>query len=155
MNRLGFLVGIAFGFVIAGAGLHEYDTIHDMLLLQDIHVYLILASGVGTAMPLLWLMQKRRVKTPLGGSIELYNAKVERKNVFGGMTFGTSWAVAGTCPAPAIAMATGGGFLAVFVIAGLGAGLWLRDAVTGGGGLRSLIQIFKKAPGQPDAISET
>ena len=53
MNRLGFLVGIAFGFAIAGAGLHEYDTIHDMLLLRDIHVYLILASGVGTAMPLL------------------------------------------------------------------------------------------------------
>ena len=120
MNRLGFLVGIAFGFAIAGAGLHEYDTIHGMLLLRDIHVYLILASGVGTAMPLLWLMQRRRVKTPLGGTIELYNAKVEKKNVFGGMTFGTGWAVAGTCPAPAIAMATGGGFLAVFVIAGLG-----------------------------------
>ena len=118
MNRLGFLVGIAFGFAIAGAGLHEYDTIHGMLLLRDIHVYLILASGVGTAMPLLWLMQRRRVKTPLGGIIELYNAKVEKKNVFGGMTFGTGWAVAGTCPAPA--MATGGGFLAVFVIAGLG-----------------------------------
>ena len=76
MNRLGFLVGIAFGFAIAGAGLHEYDT----LLLRDIHVYLILASGVGTAMPLLWLMQRRRVKTPLGGTIELYNAKVEKKN---------------------------------------------------------------------------
>ena len=80
MNRLGFLVGIAFGLAIAGAGLHEYDTIHDMLLLRDIHVYLILASGVGTAMPLLWLMQRRRVKTPLGGTIELYNAKVEKKN---------------------------------------------------------------------------
>ena len=99
MNRLGFLVGIAFGFAIAGAGLHEYDTIHGMLLFRDIHVYLILASGVGTAMPLLWLMQRRRVKTPLGGTIELYNAKVEKKNVLGGMTFGTGWAVAGTCPA--------------------------------------------------------
>ena len=71
------------------------------------------------------------------------------------MTFGTGWAVAGTCPAPAIAMATGGGFLAVFVIAGLDAGLWLRDAVTGGSGLKSLSQIFKKAPQQPDTISET
>ena len=155
MNRLGFLVGIAFGLAIAGAGLHEYDTIHDMLLLRDIHVYLILASGVGTAMPLLWLMQRRRVKTPLGGTIELYNAKIEKKNVFGGMTFGTGWAVAGTCPASVIPMATGGGFLAVFVIAGLGAGLWLRDAVTGGSGLKSLSQIFKKAPQQPDTISET
>ena len=36
------------------------------------------------------------------------------------MTFGTGWAVAGTCPAFVIAMATVGGFLAVFVIAGLG-----------------------------------
>ena len=155
MNRLGFLVVIAFGFAIAGAGLHEYGTIHDMLLLRDIHVYLILASGVGTAMPLLWLMQRRRVKTPLGGTIELYNAKIEKKNVFGGMTFGTGWAVAGTCPASVIPMATGGGFLAVFVIASLGASLWLRDAVTGGSGLKNLSQIFKKAPQQPDTISET
>ena len=36
------------------------------------------------------------------------------------MTFGTGWAVAGTCPESVIAMVTGGGFLAVFVIAGLG-----------------------------------
>jgi len=153
MNRLGFLIGIAFGFAIAGSRLHEYDTIHGMLLRRDIHVYLILASGVGTAMPLLWLMQRRRVKTPLGRTIELYNVKVEKKNVSGGMTFGTGWAVAGTCPAPAIAMATGGGFPAVFVIAGLGAGLWLRDAVTGGSGLKSLSQLFKKAPQQHDTIS--
>ena len=79
MNGLGFLVGIAFGFAIAGAGLHEYDTIHGMLLLRDIHVYLILASGVGTAMPLLWLMQRRRVKTPLGGTIELYTQRLRRR----------------------------------------------------------------------------
>jgi len=36
------------------------------------------------------------------------------------MTFGTGRSVAGTCPASVIAMATGGGFLAVFVIAGRG-----------------------------------
>jgi hypothetical protein len=52
-------------------------------------------------------------------------------------------------------MATGGGFLAVFVIAGLGVGLWLRDAVTGGDGIKNITKLFKRAPLQPGTVSET
>ena len=47
------------------------------------------------------------------------------------MTFGTGWAVAGTCPVPALVMATGGTFLALFVIAGFTLCAWMRAALMG------------------------
>ena len=112
-------------------------------MLREPDVYLMLASGVAVAMPLLWLLRKPRWQTPLGGTNELSHGKVERKNIFGAMTFSTGWAVAGTCPGPALAMATGGGFLAVLVIAGLGVGLWLQEAVGSGRLLKSFPHAVK------------
>ena len=142
MNRLSFLIGLAFGFVLAASNLNNYDVIHDMLLFREPVVYLILASAVAVAMPLLWLLQKRSWRTPLGGQMELVNARVERKTIFGAMFFGTGWAVAGTCPGPALAMATGGTFLGLFVVAGFALGAWMRNEVAGG-------RLFQ---GLPDAV---
>ena len=132
MNRLSFLIGLAFGFVLAASKLNDYNVIHDMLLFREPDVYLILASAVAVAMPLLWLLQKRSWMTPLGGRMALVNAKEERKTIFGAMFFGTGWAVAGTCPGPALAMVTGGTFLALLVVAGFALGAWMRNEVAGG-----------------------
>ena len=132
MNPLSLFIGLAFGFVLAASKLNDYNVIHDMLRLREPDVYLILASAVAVAMPLLWLLQKRSWKTLLGGRLELANAKVERKTVFGAMLFGTGWAVAGTCPGPALAMVTGGTFLGFFVIGGFALGAWMRNEVAGG-----------------------
>ena len=144
MNPLSFLIGLAFGFVLAASKLNDYNVIHDMLLFREPDVYLILASAVAVAMPLLWVLQKRSWRTPLGGQMKLVNAKVERKTVFGAMFFGTGWAVAGTCPGPALAMVTGGTFLALFVISGFALGAWTRNEVAGG-------RLFQ---GLPNAVKE-
>ena len=132
MNRLAFVIGLASGFVLAASRLNDYNVIHDMLRFREPDVYLILASAVAVAMPLLWLLQKRSWNTPLGGRMELVNAKVERKTVFGAILFGTGWAVAGTLPGPALAMVTGGTFVGLFVIAGFALGAWMRNEVAGG-----------------------
>ena len=144
MNRLSFLIGLGFGFILAASRLNDYDVIHDMLLFREPDVYLILASAVAVAMPLLWLLQKRSWRTPLGGRMDLANAKVERKTVFGAMFFGTGWAVAGTCPGPALAMVTGGTFLGLFVIAGFALGAWMRNEVAGGRLLQGLPEAVKR-----------
>ena len=89
MHRLSFIVGGAFGFGLAASKLNAYNVIHDMLLFREPDVYLILASAIAVAMPVLWVLQKRRWRTPLGDPMELANAKVERKNIFGAMTFRT------------------------------------------------------------------
>ena len=147
MNRLAFVIGLAFGFVLAASKLNDYNVIHDMLRFREPDVYLILASAVAVAMPLLWLLQKRSWTTPLGGRMQLVNAKVERKTIFGAMAFGTGWAVTGACPGPALAMATGGTFVAVFVVAGFALGAWMRNEVAGGGLFQGLPNAIKRRVG--------
>jgi uncharacterized membrane protein YedE/YeeE len=100
-----------------------------MLLLREAHAFLLMGSAVAIAVPLLWLLERRGWHTPFGGSLKLARYRVERKDVLGAMVFGTGWAIAGTCPAPALAMLAGGSVLALVVIGGIFAGILLRDAV--------------------------
>ena len=129
MNRIGFLFGLAFGFLLSAGRISDYDVIRRMLLLQEFDLYLLMASAVGVAVPLLWLLQRRDWRTPLGGPLTLTRSPVERKHVLGGIVFGAGWALAGTCPGAVLAMVGSGGLLGLVVVAGLFVGVILRDAV--------------------------
>ena len=131
MNVLGLLAGLGFGFIIAAARLNDYDVIHNMLLLRDFEPYLFMGSAIGVAAPLLWLLQRRGWRTLQGEPLVLSRSRVERKHVLGAAVFGTGWAVAGTCPVPAVAMVATGNPLGLVVMAGLFVGLLLRDRVAG------------------------
>lgn len=127
MNRVGLLLGIAFGFLIAAAGFGDADFIHRMLLLQNAYPYLVFGSAVLTAMPLLWLLQRARWVTPLGGPLKLIQVKARRRQFYGGLCFGVGWAFSCTCPVPALAMVFSGGVLGVPVVAGLFGGIYLGE----------------------------
>jgi uncharacterized protein len=129
MNRLSFLIGIAFGFILAATRLNDYDVIHSALTLKEFDVFLLMFSAIAVALPTLWILEQRKWVTPLGGPLQPNRASIERKHFFGAALFGGGWAVAGTCPGPAIAMTAGGGVLGIVVMAGLVSGLFLRDAV--------------------------
>jgi uncharacterized membrane protein YedE/YeeE len=129
VNLVGFLTGAAFGLVLAAARLSDYDVIHKMLLLQEFDVFLLMGSAMATAAPLLWLLQRSNWVTPLGGPLKVRREPIERRNIVGAAIFGTGWAIAGTCPGPAVVMTAGGSVLGVFVMAGLLAGAALRDKV--------------------------
>jgi len=124
----GLLFGAGFGFVLAAANLHEYDTIHKMLRLEEIDVFLLMGGAIGTSLPLLWWLERRRTRTVLGGPLLLSRSKPRREHVIGGALFGIGWAVSGTCPAPALVMLVSGAGLAAVTIVGLFVGLNLRDA---------------------------
>lgn len=125
MNRtaLPLGVGTAFGFFLTASGLGDYRTIHGGLLLQDPYIYLMMAATVGTAMPLLWLLQRRGV--PLG----LPHERPSRRHVAGGALFGVGFGVTAACPGITVAMAGTGGLYGLVVLAGILAGLVLRGAV--------------------------
>jgi len=129
VKLVGFLFGTAFGFLIALGGLNEYEVIHNMLLLEDFQPYLIMGSAVAVAAPIVWLLERRGWTTPFAGPIRPGRSKTERHHITGSAIFGTGWAVAGTCPAPALAMTGSGAMLGVVVAAGLFAGLMTRDYV--------------------------
>jgi uncharacterized membrane protein YedE/YeeE len=115
--------GIAFGSVFAAAGFNQYDTIHQMLLLEDLEPFLVMGSAVATAMSVLWLLERRRWQTPLGGALELLRWAIERKHLLGGVVFGTGWAITGACPGTAATTLGAGSVM------GMVAGIALRDAV--------------------------
>lgn len=130
---VGLLFGAGFGFVLAAANLHEYTTIHNMLSLEEFDVFFLMGSAIAVSLPLLWIFEKRRVKTALAGTLSLSRSKPQRHHIVGGALFGIGWAVSGTCPAPALVMLASGAGLAIVTIAGLFIGLGLRDAQTARG----------------------
>lgn len=127
MNIVGLVFGAGFGFVLGAARLHEYETIHRTLRLQEPDVFLLMACAIGTSLPLLWLLERRRFVTRFGGPLALSKSPIKRDNIVGGALFGIGWALAGTCPAPALVMVTSGAWLGLVAVAGLFIGLRVRD----------------------------
>ncbi len=128
MDRIGLLFGMLFGGVLAGARLHEYDTIHAMLKLEELDVFWLMGSAIATSAPLLWWLERRGTITPLGGRLRLSRSEIRPEHVKGGALFGVGWAIAGTCPAPALVMVSSGAVLGLVAIAGIFVGLRLHEA---------------------------
>ena len=131
MNIFVVLIGLAFGFLIVATGLSNYTVIHDMLLLREPDVFLLMGSSFAVAMPLLWILRRRSWKTPMAGELSHNRVPNERKHVYGGALFGVGWATAGTCPGPTIGMVASGSLLGLVVTAGLGSGIILRNLAAG------------------------
>ena len=123
----GLLFGAGFGFVLAAAKLHEYEVIHAMLRLEEAYTFLLMGGAIAVSMPLLWLLDRAKVTTLLGGQLALSRSKVKKANLVGGALFGAGWAISGTCPGPAVVMLSSGAGLAVLTVLGLFLGLTLRD----------------------------
>lgn len=127
LNLIGLLTGIAFGGILASFQLHEYDTIHSMLRLDEPDVFLFMASAIAVSAPLLWWLERRKFTTALGGELALSRSRPERHHVHGGALFGVGWAIAGTCPAPALVMVSSGAMLGLVAIPGIFLGLQIRE----------------------------
>lgn len=130
MNVTGLVAGSLFGGLLAGGLLHEYDTIHNTLVLEDLYVFFVMGSAIAIAAPLLWFLERRHTKTVLAGLLQTSRSKPERHHVVGGVLFGVGWALAGTCPAPALVMLSSGAWLALVAIAGIFLGLYIREIQT-------------------------
>jgi uncharacterized membrane protein YedE/YeeE len=128
MRGVGLFFGFAFGFLLAAGRLTDYDVIHNMLLLRDFEPYLIMGSAVVVAVPILYVLQRLGWRTPFGGALVVARSRIGREHILGSVTFGAGWAVAGTCPGPALAMIGSGLVMGLIVVAGLMFGLSLRDA---------------------------
>lgn len=129
LNVTALAFGAAFGFLFAAAGFNQYDIVHDVLLLRYLDPFYVMGSAVAIAMLTLWLLERRGWTTPLGGTLELRRWPVERKHVYGGVTFGLGWALIGACPGTVSTMIMAGGFLGVVPLAGILIGMLLRDRV--------------------------
>ena len=122
---MSLLVGVYFGIVLAKSEVARWQRIHDMFLLKEAHMYLIIGVGVVVAMISMWLIKKFHAKTIEGSSI-VYKPKPYHTGVIiGGTMFGAGWAITGACPGPIYAQIGGGAWMALFTLAGAMVGMFL------------------------------
>lgn len=88
-----------------------------------------MGSSVATSMMILWLLERRGWTTPLDSALTLRRWPVERRHVYGGVVFGTGWTIDGACPVTVSTMLAAGSVLGVVPLAGILAGILLRDRV--------------------------
>ena len=127
MNIAAVAVGVLFGAMLFLSGLADYDVIHRGLLLQEAHIYLMMISTMVVGIPLLAFLRTRTFRTPFGGVLHITRDSFAAKNIKGGALFGVGWAVAGTCPGAVAAMVGSGRWYGLFVMAGIAAGVLVRD----------------------------
>jgi uncharacterized membrane protein YedE/YeeE len=105
------LFGAGFGFVLAWAQLTDPDRIRQMLLLEDAHYYLMMATAFAVGTVGIRLLRARGARALLGGEpVTVDDVPLERRHVTGSVLFGLGWAVTNACPGP--------------IAAQLGQGLW-------------------------------
>lgn len=120
MTRLVATVfGAGFGCVLAWAQLTDPDRIRQMLLLEDAHYYLMMATAfaVGTV-GIRVLLRSRAHALVTGEPVSVELSPVERRHVTGSVLFGLGWAVTNACPGPIAAQLGEGLWWSLFTLTG-------------------------------------
>jgi uncharacterized protein len=118
---LGFLIGIAFGFLLQKGGVTRYEVIMGQLLLEDFTVAKVMLTAVVTGMVGVHLLRSAGLARlhPKAGSFG--------SSVVGGLIFGAGFGLLGYCPGTVAGAAGQGSLDALFGgVAGIiiGAGLF-------------------------------
>lgn len=120
-----FIAGIFFGVVLVKSEIISWFRIQEMFRLQSFHMYGVMGSAVVTGMVSVFLIKKFKARTIYGEPVKLYSKKFSKGQIYGGLLFGSGWALTGACPGPLFAL-IGSGLTVVFVVIGSAiAGTWV------------------------------
>lgn len=123
----GLLGGIGIGFVFAWSRLSDPAVIRDMLLLRDVHVFLLMGSAIFVSAIGVRLLRARHATAwATGEAIAWTTEKPQARHIVGSVLFGAGWSLAATCPGPAAVMIGQGRISGLFVAAGLLVGVTLQ-----------------------------
>lgn len=109
------LAGICFGIILVKAEVISWFRIQEMFRLQSFHMYGVIGSAVATGMLSVWLIRKFKIKTVRGEPVVFSRRQFNKGQVYGGLLFGSGWALTGACPGPLFAQ-IGAGFPVVAVV---------------------------------------
>jgi len=119
------LVGILFGIVFVKAEVISWFRIQEMFRLQSFHMYGIIGSAIITGMLSVFLIKKYNIKTINKEPITIAPKKFNKGQVYGGLIFGSGWAITGACPGPLFAQIGTGATVVVISLLSAIAGTWV------------------------------
>ena len=122
------LFGLGFGFILSRVGATDYTLISDMFLLRNFHLMGVIGIAIITAGIGLQIVKRSGMRTIAGTEPRIQAKPRNAGNWWGGLIFGTGWAITGTCPGTALSQLGEGKLIAAFTIAGIliGTRLYLR-----------------------------
>nr|WP_229832281.1 DUF6691 family protein [Deinococcus metalli] len=120
------LAGLSFGVVLVKSEAASWYRIQEMFRFESIHMYGLIGSAVLTGMITTALLRRVGVRS-LDGQVITVTAKERgwRRYVFGGLTFGLGWGLAGVCPGPILSLLGSGVWAMLVVLVAALVGTWL------------------------------
>jgi uncharacterized membrane protein YedE/YeeE len=123
------LIGVYLGILFIKSEVASWQRIHDMFLLKEAYMYLIICLAIGVAMLSMFIIKIFGIRSADGKPI-IYEPKPYHKGVIvGGMLFGAGWAITGACPGPIYAQIGGGEWMALVTFAGAMLGMFCYAAL--------------------------
>lgn len=114
-------LGLGLGFTLSRAGFTDWEEVNRMLRLADRRLVLAFGGAIALASAG-FLALARRDGLPA--------RPFRRSTIPGGLLFGAGWAIAGACPAAALAQVGEGRLPAAATLAGLLGGSWLHAVLS-------------------------
>jgi uncharacterized membrane protein YedE/YeeE len=109
------IIGILFGIILTKSEVISWFRIQEMFRLQSFHMYGVIGSAIVTGMISIFLIKKFKARTIDGEPVKFYSKKFSKGQIYGGLLFGSGWALTGACPGPLFAL-IGNGLTVIFVV---------------------------------------
>lgn len=119
------VVGILFGIVFVKAEIVSWFRIQEMFRFQSFHMYGIIGSAILVGMISVWLIKKFKIKTIYGETIHISGKTFNKGQIYGGLIFGSGWALTGACPGPLFAQIGSGATVISITLLSAIAGTWV------------------------------
>jgi uncharacterized membrane protein YedE/YeeE len=123
--------GILFGIILVKAEIISWFRIQEMFRLESFHMYGVIGSAVVVGIFSVWLIKKFKLSSIYGEPIVFHARRFSKGQVFGGLLFGSGWALTGACPGPLFAQIGAGTTVTIITLLSAIAGTWvyglLRD----------------------------
>ena len=119
MKNLVYLVlGVLFGVILTKSEVISWFRIHDMFLLREPHMYLIIGSAVVVGALSVIILKKLNITALSGQKISFQGKPYHKGFILGSILFGIGWAITGACPGPIFAQIGTGAYPALFTLTG-------------------------------------
>ena len=125
-HKLKYLaVGILFGITLVKAEIISWFRIQEMFHLKSFHMFGVIGSAVFVGALSVFLIKKFKIKTIYGEEIQFHPKKFSKGQIFGGLIFGTGWAITGSCPGPLFAQIGAGSSVIIVTLLSATVGTWV------------------------------
>lgn len=119
------LLGIIFGIVLTKSEVISWFRIHEMFLLNEPYMYLIIGSAVVVGIISVLILKAIKIKSLDHQSLNFSGKTYTKGFVIGGLIFGVGWAITGACPGPIFAQIGAGEYPAIFTLIGAVTGAYI------------------------------